>query len=75
MDNELDFSIGEVPALAAEQLLSERDILEGMNPKQLQDFIEDGCRKMSEIEKLVHLAHDVLDNGYAIQENIILGEE
>ncbi len=58
-----------------EALISEREVMEGLSPMELKAFIAHGCAKMSEIERMVHLANDVLENGYGIPENVILATE
>ena len=64
--------MGEFPPL---ELMTERFVLEGFTPEQLRDIVLDGCNRISDIEKVVHIANDILENGYGIIDNIVLGEE
>jgi len=56
-----------------EVLLSEREVLEAMTPDQLVDFILQNGEKVSEIERHMNLASEVLD-GYGVTVETALEE-
>lgn len=56
--------------------MTEREILEGLNPEQLLDYRGFLLEKYSDLERQIHLTNDVLD-GYGVsygEDNIILWE-
>lgn len=49
--------------------------LQGLSTKELQELVRDGCSRISDLERVVHIANDILKNGYVIPENVTPGEE
>lgn len=55
--------------------MSERDILEGYTPEQLEDYKAFLLEKYSDIERNIHLVNDILDGyGGGEEDNVVLGE-
>lgn len=45
------------------ELISQREVLEGLSPSELQEFITDGLKKVEDLYRILNLAADVLQ-GY-----------
>lgn len=54
--------------------LSDREILEGFSPIELQAYKDYLLGRYSDFERQIHLVNDVMD-GYGVGDNIILGED
>ena len=54
--------------------MSERDILEGLKPKELVDYRDYLLSRYSDLEHAIHLVNDVLDGYGYVEDHIILGE-
>lgn len=57
-----------------DQLFSEREVMEGLNPEQLVDLILAHGEKVSEYEKVMSLASDVLEGAYGTDVCTILNQ-
>lgn len=71
---ELPFSASHESAEEMGTLLTEREVLEGMSPNQLVDFILEKGEKVTNIESIMSLASDVLEGAYGTTVEQVLNE-
>lgn len=70
----LDMSVSHEDAERMGLLLTEREVLEGMTPSQLVDYILKSGEKVSALESAMNLASDVLEGAYGTTVEQVLNE-